>query len=70
MTVTECEAILAEIHSAAGPTYFLIVIAAGALVWQWLDDIKRDRACKECGPCQTKINGSPRLPPSSSGVKR
>lgn len=70
MAMTECEAILSELRANAMPMYFLLSIAAGALVWQWLDDAKRDRICKDCGPCQTKIHGSPKLPPPSSGVAK
>jgi len=67
--IPNCEAILLDLRSAAMPLYFLLTIAAGALVWQWIDDWRRDRICNACSDCQRKINGAPNLPPPGSGVR-
>jgi len=67
--IPNCEAILLDLRAAAMPLYLLLAIAAGALVWQWIDDARRDRICDSCSDCQRKINGMPNLPPPSAGVK-
>ena len=69
--MTECEAILTDLRAAAMPLYFLLTVAAGALVWQWIDDTRRDRICATCSNCKRKLAGTSHLPPPGpgSGVK-
>ena len=67
--MTECEVILRDLQGAAMPLYLLLTVAAGALIWQWIDDAKRDRICDSCSSCRKKIHGTPPLPPPSAGVK-
>ena len=68
--MTECEVILRDLQGAAAPLYLLLTLAAAMLLWQWHEDSKRDRICAGCADCQTKIHGTPPLPPPKAGVKQ
>ena len=65
--VSNCEAILSDLQGAAFPLYILLTVAAAALIWQWLDDVKRDRICAACSHCRTKLTGTSKLPPPGPG---
>ena len=69
--IPNCEAILLDLRAAAFPLYLLLTIAAAALIWQWIDDWKRDRICASCSSCRNKLAGTSKLPPPGpgSGVK-
>lgn len=67
----ECRAaldVIAEIQANSPALALLFGIAVAALLWQWYEDHRRDRICAGCGNCQTKIHGTPDVPPPSSGV--
>ena len=69
--MTDCEAILLDLRAAAFPLYILLIVGGAALIWQWLDDVKRDRICAACSHCRSKLTGTSKLPPPGpgSGVK-
>lgn len=65
--IPNCEAILLDLRAAAFPLYLLIAVAAAALIWQWIEDSRRDRICNACSSCRTKLTGTNNLPRPGPG---
>ncbi len=38
----------------------LMAIAVAMLLWEWYENEKRERVCRNCNDCQRKIAGPPR----------
>lgn len=67
----ECKAVIdaiAVLHENGPMLALLFGIAVAVLIWDTYDGWRRERICKDCGHCQTRINGTPDLPPPGSGV--
>ncbi len=42
--------------------FLMQTIAVAMLLWEWYENEKRDRVCRHCGHCQSRINPIKTLP--------
>lgn len=49
-------------EQAIAAMFLMQAIAVVMLLWEWYENERRDRVCRDCGQCQSKINPINTLP--------